>query len=221
VGHFFLHTLEKLRAEGAFGLIASNTISQGATREGALAKIIAHGATIYRAINRLRWPGEAGVVVSVVHCKIGSRRQPVLNGRPVSGISAYLVGGTYDDSPAVLVENEERAFIGCYVLGMGFTFDDNSSNPLASPLAKMNELIHRYSRNSDVIFPYIGGEEVNNDPCHTHHRFVIDYFDRPLERQKVSPSWGDARTARSDGYRRARSLRLARSHRTGLAHLLR
>jgi hypothetical protein len=189
VGHFFLHAVKKLRADAAFGLIASNTIRQGATREGGLAKIIAGGAMIYRAINRLKWPGEAGVVVSVVHCKTGSRRQPALNGRPVSRISAYLVEGTYDESPAVLAENEDRAFIGCYVLGMGFTFDDNSSNPLTSSLARMNDLIQRNPRCSELIFPYVGGEEVNNDPCHAHHRFVIDYFDRPLERQKLAKTW--------------------------------
>jgi hypothetical protein len=191
VGHFFLHVLEKLRADAAFGLIASNTIRQGATREGALAKIITNGATIYRAINRLKWPGEAGVVVSVVHCKTGSSRQPVLNGRPVSRISAYLVEGTYDGSPAALAENEDHAFIGCYVLGMGFTFDDDTSNPRASSLTEMNELIRRNPRNSDVIFPYIGGEEVNNDPHHSHRRFVIDYFDRPLERRELSRRWED------------------------------
>jgi hypothetical protein len=184
-----LHALEKLRSDASFGLIASNTIRQGATREGALAKIIADGATIYRAVNRLKWPGEAGVVVSVVHCKTGSRRQPVLNGRPVSRISAYLVEGTYDNSPAVLAETEDRAFIGCYVLGMGFTFDDDSSNPLVSSLMQMTELIRRNTSNSELIFPYIGGEEVNNDPRHAHHRFVIDYFDRPLERQELSRSW--------------------------------
>jgi hypothetical protein len=189
VGHFFLHALTKLGPDASFGLIASNTIRQGATREGALAKIIADGATIYRAINRLKWPGEAGVVVSVVHCKTGPGRQPVLNGHPVSRISAYLVEGHYDGSPAVLAENEERAFIGCYVLGMGFTFDDGASNALASSLAHMNELIRKDSRNSDLIFPFIGGEEVNNDPRHTHRRFVIDYFDRPLERQELPQSW--------------------------------
>jgi hypothetical protein len=202
VGHFFLHALGKLRTDAAFGLIASNTIRQGATREGALAQIIANGATIYRAINRLKWPGEAGVVVSVVHCMNGSREPPVLNGRLVSRISAYLVEGTYDASPAVLAENEERAFIGCYVLGMGFTFDDHSSNPLVSSLTEMNELVRRNPRNSDLIFPYIGGEEVNNDPWHAHRRFVIDYFDRPLERRVLSETWEEM-----DGRARMAALR--------------
>jgi hypothetical protein len=30
------------------------------------------------------------------------------------------------------------------------------------------------------IFPYIGGEEVNNDPEHQHRRYVIDFSDFPL-----------------------------------------
>jgi N-6 DNA Methylase len=189
VGHFFLHSFAKLGPDAAFGLIASNTIRQGATREGALTRILSNGGMVYRAINRLKWPGEAGVVVSVVHCKTGSKRQPILNGRGVSRISAYLVEGNYDGSPASLSENEERAFIGCYVLGMGFTFDDDTSNSVASSLSEMNKLIRSDPRNAELILPYIGGEEVNNDPKHSHRRFVIDYFDRPLEREALPQNW--------------------------------
>ena len=29
-----------------------------------------------------------------------------------------------------------------------------------------------------MIFPYIGGEEVNTSPTHAHHRYVINFGER-------------------------------------------
>ena len=62
-----------------------------------------------------------------------------------------------------------------YVLGMGFTFDDTDTKGVASPIAEMHRLIAKDPRNAERIFPYIGGEEVNDSPTHTHHRYVINF----------------------------------------------
>ena len=59
-----------------------------------------------------------------------------------------------------------RAFIGSYVLGMGFTFDDTDKKGVANPISLMHELIRKDPRNAERIFPYIGGEEVNDSPTH-------------------------------------------------------
>jgi hypothetical protein len=59
---------------------------------------------------------------------------------------------------------------------MGFTFDD--SNPDATPIAEMHRLIAENPKNTEVIFPYIGGEEVNSSPTHEHHRYVINFGER-------------------------------------------
>ncbi len=56
----------------AFGLIATNTIGQGDTRSTGLRWICNHGGTIYAARKRLKWPGEAAVVVSVIHVHKGT-----------------------------------------------------------------------------------------------------------------------------------------------------
>jgi len=183
-----------LRDGGAFGLIASNTIAQGDTRETGLRRIIGEGGTIYRATRRLKWPGEAAVVVSVVH--VGRRLRDTdrpalkLDGRDVSRISAFLVDSDNDDSPAPLKANEGKAFQGSTVLGMGFTFDDKAAeNGTATSLAEMRRLIEKDPRNAERIKPYLGGEEVNNDPQHRHHRYVIDFEDFPLKRDPSLPSW--------------------------------
>jgi hypothetical protein len=55
----------------------------------------------------------------------------------------------------------------------------------------MRALIEKDPRNAERIFPYIGGEEVNNDPRHAHHRYVIDFADFPLRREAMTKTWNE------------------------------
>ena len=75
---------------------------------------------------------------------------------------------------------------------MGFTFDDTDRKGVATPLAEMGQLIDENPGNRDVIFPYIGGEEVSTGPTHTHHRYVINFRDYPLRRTDLGVTWRDA-----------------------------
>lgn len=190
VAHFFRRAFGLTRQGGSFGLIATNTIGQGDTRETGLCKIITDGGAIAHAIKRLKWPGEAAVVVSVVHVAKGEADAPTLDGRGVSRVSAYLVEGDLDASPASLNENEGKSFQGSILLGMGFTFDEaNAAKGKATTLADMDRLIAGDPRNAEIIKPYLGGEEVNNSPSHANNRYVIDFLDRPLERKETGQSW--------------------------------
>jgi Eco57I restriction-modification methylase len=96
VAHFFRRAFRLLRHNGLSGLLATNTIRQGDTRETGLRSIIANGGTIIRAHRRLKWPGEAAVVVCVVHVMKGSTNQFFIDHRSVHRISAYLVDGEFD-----------------------------------------------------------------------------------------------------------------------------
>ena len=208
VAHFFRRAFDLVRAGGTFGLIATNTIAQGDTRSSGLRWICEHGGEIYRATKRYQWPGEAAVVVSVLHVartgeardeRTGSRNveaadsgdrhatgrfpgRRVLDGAKVDAITAFLFhrGGHAD--PVRLQANAGKSFQGSIVLGMGFTFDDTDKKGVASPLAEMQRLIESDPRSREVIFPYIGGEEVNTSPTHAHHRYVINFRDWPLRR---------------------------------------
>jgi len=55
---------------------------------------------------------------------------------------------------------------------MGFTFDDTDTKGVSSSLAEMERLINKNPRNAERIFPYIGGEEINESPTHAHHRYA-------------------------------------------------
>ena len=191
VAHFVRRAFALLRPGGCFGLIATNTVGQGDTRDSGLRAVLATGGTVIRAVRRLPWPGEAAVVVSVVHVVKGTMASPVLDGRQVRRISAYLVEGDLDDSPARLVANEGKAFQGCILLGMGFTFDDEAvkRGKPASPVSEMHRLIAKDPRNAERIFPYLGGEEVNTDPRHAHRRWCIDFNDFPLRREAGLKPW--------------------------------
>jgi hypothetical protein len=220
VAHFFRRAFNLLRQGGAFGLIATNTIGQGDTRSTGLRWICTHGGVAYSATRRKKWPGQAAVVVSVVHVgrvgEAGHRpaqptkergrvvdAKPVLvgcaamksplhlpyelDGRAVPIITAYLFHAGGHDDPEQLRANVGKSFQGSIVLGMGFTFDDTDTKGVANPIALMHELIAKDPRNAERIFPYIGGEEVNDSPTHAHHRYVINFEEMTEEEARRWP----------------------------------
>jgi hypothetical protein len=143
-----------------------------------LSVILKSGGSILRARWRLKWPGEAAVVVSIVHILRGVCAAPLLDDRRVSRISAYLVDGNFDASPERLVASSGKAFIGSVALGMGFTFDDSAAaKGDASSLEEMNSIVLTDPKYQSRIFPYIGGEELNNDPAQSHHRYIMNLDD--------------------------------------------
>ncbi len=199
VSHFFRRSFDLLRGGGTLGLIATNTIGQGDTRSTGLRWICGNGGEIFRALARYKWPGQAAVVVSIVHVAKGaapSRR--LLDGRAVDEITAFLFHAGGHEDPERLEANAGQSFVGSYVLGMGFTFDDKGGNAgdepgsgpdeeagvvgVPSPLSEMERLIAENPRNREAIFPYIGGAEVNQSPTHSHHRYVINFRDWPQYR---------------------------------------
>jgi MmeI, DNA-methyltransferase domain len=128
VAHFFRRAFDLLREGGAFGLIATNTIGQGDTRATGLRWICTHGGHIFTVRKRVKWPGMAAVVVSVVHAMKGSfEGTKCLDGHEVERITAFLFHRGGDADPARLIANEGKSFQGSIVLGMGFTFDDTDT----------------------------------------------------------------------------------------------
>ena len=193
VAHFFRRAFNLLREGGTLGLIATNTIGQGDTRSTGLRWICKHGGQIYRTLRRLKWPGEAAVVVSVIHVAKGTYPGArILDGHEVNAISAFLFHSGGHDDPERLRANAGKSFQGSIVLGMGFTFDDTDKKGVATPLGEMRRLLQENPRNSDVIFPYIGGEEINTSPRHAHHRYAINFRDWPLRRADLGATWRDA-----------------------------
>lgn len=175
VAYFFLRAYAILRKGGSFGLLAVNTIAEGDTRKIGLEALVQSGATIHAAWPNEPWPGAAAVVTSRVHViKGGWLGSRTLLGKPATYISAFL-SGREEWSPKRLKINEGKAFVGSYVLGMGFVL--KSSDALHMLEADQN--------NSKVIFPYLNGDDLNSDTEQQPSRWVINFWDWPEERAKT------------------------------------
>ena len=74
-------------------------------------------------------------------------------------------------------ENADIAFIGCYVLGMGFVVEPDEAK------AWIAENPH----NTEVLFPYLNGEDLNSRPDCSASRWVIDFNDWPESKAKEPP----------------------------------
>jgi hypothetical protein len=172
--HFFRRAFNLLCCNGNFGLLAVNTIAEGDTRQGGLEWMIKNGACIYAAYPNEPWPGKAAVVTSRVYVhKNEWRGKYILSSRFVPFISAFL-SNQEDWSPKRLKANENRSFVGSYVLGMGFVL----SNDIAQ------EMLNADPKNNEVIFPYLNGEDLNSHPEQQPSRWVINFWDWSKERAR-------------------------------------
>lgn len=180
--YFFLRARDLLRIGGGFGLLSTNTIAQGDTREVGLSQLIKDGCTITRAISSRKWPGTASLEVAHVWVLRGRWSGPyLLEDAPVAGISPFLTASrTVQETPSRLAANAGKSFIGSYVLGMGFVLTSEEAHAL----------IAKDPRNHDVLFPYLNGEDLNSRPDQSPSRWVINFQDWPLEKaQTYSDCW--------------------------------
>lgn len=188
VAHFYRRAFANLRNSGTSGLIATKTIAQGDTRSSGLRWICTNGGMIYSAIKRMKWPGEAAVTISVVHLARGSvQAETRLDGRVVKRITAFLFHAGGNEDPSRLKANASKSFQGTIVLGKGFVFEGDDEGPITS-LAAMNQLVAAHPKSQERIRPYIGGEEVNESPTHTHRRYVIDMGEMSEEETSEWPA---------------------------------
>ena len=187
VSYFFQRAFALLSSRGAAGLVATNTISQGDTREAAPMYVLRHGGSIYRVIKRFTWPGDAAVIVSIVHfSKTMIAMQKFIDGRAVDCINSFLLNSIHDGSPRRLARNLEKTYKGLDIYGSGFLFDDTDKSGASNGLALMGQIQTVRPESKARIFPYIGGQEINSDPRHAPHRYVFDIndLDEPSARQQ-------------------------------------
>ncbi|MBG6481014.1 ATP phosphoribosyltransferase regulatory subunit [Pseudomonas aeruginosa] len=180
VAYFFLRAWSLLRDGGSFGLLAVNTIAEGDTRQVGLEAMVGAGAVIHAAYPNEPWPGKAAVVTSRVHVHKGEwSGKPLLLGRPVLFISAFL-SDREEWSPKQLKANGGKAFVGSYVLGMGFVLTSDEAR----------RMLDADPRNAEVLFPYINGDDLNSDPEQQPSRWVVNFWDWSEERaQEYELPW--------------------------------
>jgi len=185
---FFRRAYALLRPGGRLGMIATNTLGQGDTRESGLKVILAQGGRIAFAQRFVKWPGQANVEVNLVVLSrpaalplssshaLPLSTSPLLDGHPVPSISSRL-DAEPEAEPVRLKQNEGKAFQGDIVRGIGFVLEPGEAEAL----------IARDPRNADCLFPYLNGEDLNSHPEQQPSRWVICFHDWDLERARQYP----------------------------------
>lgn len=179
VAYFALRVHELLGPAGQAGIIATNTLAQGDSRRVGLDQIVADGTIIRAAVKSEPWPSKSAVLeycaVWTTRSEMGDSAQQVADGEIVSGITASLEPASrVAGNPHRLYRSKEIAFQGANVLGLGFTMSPEEAK----------ELIREDSRNADVLFPYLNGEDVSSNPDLSSRRWIIHFHDWPEARAR-------------------------------------
>lgn len=176
--YFFRRAAQLIGAHGTIGLVATNTISQGDSRRTGLAPLLAAGFSICNADRDIQWAGDAAVTVSCIVMAAGTAKasaSPVLDGRTVRCIDSYLRVGR-ERGAALQLTAMRHFFLGSKVYGRGFFLSAAEAVALQENPA-----------NRGLIFPCIGGEEMNSDPLQRAPEFVISFGQRTLAEARAWP----------------------------------
>lgn len=176
VAYFFLRAFTLLSKTGNVGLLATNTIAQGDTREVGLDRMVASGFNLTRAVRSRPWPSASATLeyaaVWGTRDQVEQSIPRISDGAPVARISTLLEPcGRVEGLPIRLAENAGIAFIGCYMLGRGFVVEDEEAK----------RWINEDPRNADVVVPYLDGEDINSRYDSEPSRWVIDFNAMSLE----------------------------------------
>lgn len=176
VAYFFLRIRDLLNATAAFGLIATNTVAQGDTREVGLDQLANRGVRIYRAVQSRKWPSRSAnlefAAVWGTNQRIADHVGCIADGERVKSISTLLEpDGRLSGPRHKLRENGKTAFYGCKIDGMGFILStDEASSLLADNPGEQA-----------VIRPLLNGEDLYSRADSSPSRWVVDFNNMSLE----------------------------------------
>ena len=175
--YFFRRAFDLLDKAGTAGLVATNTISQADTREVGLDILLVKGATFFRAVSLVIWPGAANVHASTIYfTRMPWNGTSYLDGQKIHRISSNL--SEYNDKIARKLKSTfPCASGGTGLLGIGFVIDV--------------ELHDKWTKNDgryhEILFPYINGQELNNTPDFSPQRYVINFENRDESEAEMYP----------------------------------
>ncbi|MDS1271799.1 hypothetical protein RIF23_16010 [Lipingzhangella sp. LS1_29] len=182
VAYFALRAHSLLNGGGQTGLIATNTLAQGDTREVALDQLTERGVTIRQATKSKPWPSKSAVLeyaaVWTSRAKLADEAPRTADGMTVRGITPSLdPASRVSGKPEKLAENRDLAYQGSKLDGVGFTL---------APV-RAQEMMDESPGNREVLFPYLNGQDLNSRPDCSASRWVINFHDWPEEKAKEYP----------------------------------
>lgn len=176
VGYFFLRAASLLNPLGTFGLIASESLSEGETRRVVLDPLTSGTITITVSVKRRKWPSSAQVHVSIVWATLAAVATDIprlCDGSHVAKIDSSLEPASrIAGQPKVLSENSGLSFMGSILSGQGFVLEED----------EYEQLVNEDPISAKVCRPYVAGAtEVNQSPTPGPIKYVIDFADMSLE----------------------------------------
>jgi hypothetical protein len=145
------------------GLLARRTIAEGKNRQAGLTQIIGRNACIHSARTNIVWPGKASVIVHQINIVKGIWNAPCsLNGETADFISANL--GDTEFTSAANYTGQCR-FQGSILLGEGFKLEET----------EVRKLLDLDSKYKSILYPFVGGNEVNQTAHATPSCLVINF----------------------------------------------
>ena len=180
--YWFRRAAEQMRPGDRAGLVGTNSISQNRARGASLNYVVEKGGVITDAVSRQTWPGEAVVNVSIVNWVQQPDAPPerfVLDAEPVEGINTRLRESKLAiEEYEPLLANKGRSFQGPIPVGAFYLSPDE-----ADSLLSVSDNIDY----SEVVRPYLIGDDIAEDPEQRPRRFVIDFGLRSLEEAMAFP----------------------------------
>ncbi|KRD43895.1 type II restriction endonuclease subunit M [Cellulomonas sp. Root930] len=178
VAYFFLRAAALVRPGGTLGLVATNTIAQGDTREVGLDRMVGGGLEITRAIQSRPWPAKSAslefAAVWATSDRVAADAERVCDDVQVRSISAFLeAAGRVSGNALRLPENLGTAFQGCNVNGRGFEL----------PPSVARSMIAADEANARVLRPLLGGDDVNQRPDLIAPSWIVDFY--PMSRAQA------------------------------------
>lgn len=162
---------------GTVGLIGTNSLAQGDTREVGLDQVVGTGLRLYAAIKSEKWPTQSA---NLEYCVVWGTRGSVTDGVPayLDGRSVRRITPNLDaesratGNPQRLIANRGIAFNGIRIQGLGFTMTESEAR----------DMLCAGPQYSSILYPYVNGEDLNARPDSSGSRWVINFFDWPLEK---------------------------------------
>ncbi|NEP81649.1 MAG: class I SAM-dependent DNA methyltransferase [Okeania sp. SIO3B3] len=180
---------DELPENGRAGLVGTNTIRQNYSREGGLDYIVNNSGTITEAVSSQPWSGDAVVHVSIVNW---------VKGKVTGKKKLYNQIGDKESNPWEIIELD---YINS-ALSTGFDVTQakklkvnaNSQSCYQGQThghegfllttAEATEMIISSSKNSEVIFPYLTGDNLLSSIPPQPQRYVIDFYPREIDEAK-------------------------------------
>jgi hypothetical protein len=178
--YFLLRAATLTRLACSYGMIVTNSVGQGDSREVGLQPLINDGNRVYRAIASRPWPGAATVFYAMVWIYRGNWLGSCwVDGKTASHIDASLTAGDSSVAPFRLEANTGIGFEGAKLSGEGFVVSREWAETLISQSPEYRA----------VLRPYLTGALLNGSPSLRPSEYVITFYGWPLSRKQTDPEY--------------------------------